>query len=84
MADLERRSILDFDPEARLELRASDTGPGTVVGPVLRYGDIATLPFGQEYILPKAFGDLSTADLFVNRMHHAGANARQHRRRTND
>ena len=33
MADLERRSILDFDPSARLELRASDTGPGTVVGP---------------------------------------------------
>ena len=69
MPDLERRSILDFDPEARLELRASDAGPGTVVGPVLRYGDVATLPFGQERILPGAFGDLSTADLFVNRMH---------------
>ena len=69
MPDLERRSILDFDPEARLELRASDTGPGTVVGPVLHYGDVATLPFGQERILPGAFGDLSTADLFVNRMH---------------
>ena len=69
MPELERRSILDFDPEARLELRASDTGPGTVVGPVVKYGDLATLPFGQERILPGAFGDLTTADLFVNRMH---------------
>ena len=69
MPELEHRSILDFDPDARLELRASDTGPGTIIGPVLRYGDVATLPFGRERILPGAFGDLSTADLFVDRMH---------------
>ena len=30
---------------------------------------MATLPFGQERVLPGAFGDLSTAELYANRMH---------------
>ena len=42
---------------------------GTVAGTVIRYGDVATLPFGQERMLPGAFGDLSTAELYANRMH---------------
>ena len=69
MPDLERRSILDFDPSARLELRASDNGPGTVVGPLVLYDDVATLPFGQERFARGVFGDLASLDLFANRMH---------------
>lgn len=38
-------------------------------GRVIRYGDIATLPFGKEVIDSGAFGDLSTADLILNRQH---------------
>ena len=54
---------------ARLEFRETAGGMGTVAGTVIRYGDVATLPFGQERMLPGAFGDLSTAELYANRMH---------------
>ena len=63
MPELEYR----FGP---LQYRESaDGGMGTVAGTVIRYGDVATLPFGQERVLPGAFGDLSTAELYANRMH---------------
>ena len=38
-------------------------------GRVIRYGDVARLPFGKEVIDSGAFGDLSTADLILNRQH---------------
>ena len=38
-------------------------------GRMIRYGDIATLPFGKEVIDAGAFGDLSNADLILNRQH---------------
>ena len=41
-------------------------------GRVIRYGDIATLPFGKEVIDSGAFGDLSNADLILNRQHERG------------
>ena len=41
-------------------------------GRVIRYGDIATLPFGKEVIDSGAFGDLSQADLILNRQHDRG------------
>ena len=62
MPDLEYR----YGP---LEFRETANGMGTVAGTVIRYGDVATLPFGQERMLPGAFGDLSTAELYANRMH---------------
>ena len=52
-----------------LEFREKEGGMGAVAGTVMRYGDVATLPFGQERMLPGAFGDLSTAELYANRMH---------------
>ena len=41
-------------------------------GRVIRYSDVARLPFGQEVIDSGAFGDLSNADLILNRQHDRG------------
>ena len=41
-------------------------------GRVIRYGDLARLPFGSEIIDSGAFGDLSNADLILNRQHDRG------------
>lgn len=38
-------------------------------GIVIRYNDIARLPFGSEIIDPGAFGDVSKSDLILNRQH---------------
>ena len=38
-------------------------------GLVMKYGDIAQLPFGKEVIDSGAFGDVSKADLILNRQH---------------
>lgn len=38
-------------------------------GVAIRYGDVATLPWGRERIEPGAFGDLADADLILNAMH---------------
>ena len=57
-----------------LEYRANeDRGDGdalgTITGVVMRYGDIATLPWGTEEFAPGAFGDLGKAELWADRMH---------------
>ena len=54
---------------APLEFRETGNGLGTVAGTVIRYGDVATLPFGTEEVAPGAFGNLESADLIANRMH---------------
>ena len=35
----------------------------------MRYGDIATLPWGTEEFAPGAFADINKAELWANRMH---------------
>ena len=44
-------------------------GDRTVSGTLIKYGDTATLPWGQERFLPGAFGDLSGKDITLNVMH---------------
>ena len=41
-------------------------------GTAIRYGDVATLPFGKEVIDAGAFGNLEDADLILNRQHDRG------------
>ena len=41
-------------------------------GRAIRYGDVATLPFGKEVIDAGAFGDLENADVILNRQHDRG------------
>ena len=41
-------------------------------GTAIRYGDVATLPFGREVIDAGAFGDLANADVILNRQHDRG------------
>lgn len=41
-------------------------------GRAIRYGDIATLPFGKEVIDMGAFGNLENADVILNRQHNRG------------
>ena len=51
-----------------LEYRSgdSDTGPGIVSGIVVRYGDVATLPWGRERFQP---GALKFADVMLDFQH---------------
>ena len=42
---------------------------GTVAGTVLRYGDLATLPFGQERVLPGRLAICPPPSCIANRMH---------------
>ena len=42
---------------------------GTITGVVMSYGDVATLPWGTEEFAAGAFGDLTKAELWANRMH---------------
>ena len=45
-------------------------GERTVSGVVLRYGDIAELPWGErETFLPGSFGDIQSADVILNMQH---------------
>ena len=62
MSDLEYR-YADF------EFRQTDDGLGIVEGTIIRYGDVATFPWGTEEIKAGAFGDVEGADLIANRMH---------------
>ena len=49
----------ELNPENELQLS----------GRAIRYGDVATLPFGKEVIDAGAFGDLANADVILNRQH---------------
>lgn len=49
------------------ELRQS--GERSVSGICMRYGSRASLPFGEEMFSAGAFGDLSQADIILNRQH---------------
>lgn len=51
-----------------IEYRADDDSLGTVTGTVMRYGDVATLPWGTESFEPGAF-EFAGRGLRVNRMH---------------
>ena len=53
-----------------LEFRQTDDGLGVVTGTVIRYGDIATLPWGTEEFKAGAFTDRIDNEIVVaNRMH---------------
>ena len=55
---------------APFEFRSSDGAPGILAGVVLRYGDRAEITPGLfERFQPGAFGDVSKADVLVNRQH---------------
>ena len=41
----------------------------TLSGTLLRYGDVASLPWGRERFEPGAFGDVSRADVLLNSHH---------------
>ena len=52
-----------------MEFRQDDDGLGVVVGTVIRYGDVAKLPWGTEEFKAGAFENVESADLIANRMH---------------
>ena len=52
----------EISPENELQLS----------GIAIRYGTVATLPFGRETIDAGAFGDVSQSDLILNRQHERG------------
>ena len=52
--------------------RAEVTNELQLSGTVIRYGDVATLPFGKEAIDPGAFGNLEGIDVILNRQHDRG------------
>ena len=51
-----------------LEFRQDDNGLGVVTGTVIRYGDVATLPWGTEEFKAGAFNG-RMEDIIANRMH---------------
>ena len=62
----------DDDYEVRyapLEFRESEDGLGVVTGIVVRYGDVATFPWGTEAFKAGAFGSLDGTVIKANRMH---------------
>ena len=73
MADQIVRWAADAPPAQKLELRAAAAGsdsPGTIVGPVVVYGDVASLAGGvRETIAPGAFGNLAEADVIAHYFH---------------
>lgn len=61
-----------YDYELRyapLEFRESEDGLGVVTGIVIRYGDVATFPWGTEEFKAGAFGSLDGKVIKANRMH---------------
>ena len=52
-----------------VEFRQDDDGLGVVVGTVIRYGDVAKLPWGTEEFKAGAFENVESEDLIANRMH---------------
>ena len=57
---------------APFEFRETAEGLGVIEGTVLRYGDVATFPWGTEEFKPGAFGDLSGRLIKANRQHDRG------------
>ena len=55
-----------------LYCRAEVTNDLQLSGTAIRYGDVATLPFGKEIIDSGAFGNLEDSDLILNRQHDRG------------
>ena len=53
----------------------AEGGLGTVTGTIIRYGDVATFPWGTEEIKAGAFGNPESEDarVKVNRMHQSDA-----------
>ena len=47
----------------------SETGLGVVTGTIVKYGDVATFPWGTEEVKAGAYGKLDGVDLYANRMH---------------
>ena len=62
----EYRDYLYDDFEFRED---SDTGLGVVTGTIVKYGDVATFPWGTEEVKAGAYGKLDGVDLYANRMH---------------
>ena len=58
--------------ERRFAIRAADAGGNVLEGVVMRYGDIAELPWGRERFEAGAFGDVAAADAILNRQHARG------------
>ena len=58
--------------ERRFAIRAADAGGNVLEGVVVRYGDIAELPWGRERFEAGAFGDVAAADAILNRQHARG------------
>lgn len=54
---------------ADFEVREDDDGRPVVAGTVIRYGEVAKLPWFSEEVKAGAFGDVESRDLIVNRMH---------------
>ena len=54
---------------ADFEVRQGENGLGIVTGTIIRYGDVATLPWGTEEFRAGAFGDFSGEQVYANRMH---------------
>ena len=54
---------------ADFEIREGANGLGIVTGVIIRYGDVATLPWGTEEFRAGAFGDFSGEQVYANRMH---------------
>lgn len=53
--------------QRRFDIRAS--GPRSIEGLAIRYGDIASLPWGEERFMAGAFGDISEVDAVLNVQH---------------
>ena len=54
---------------ADFEYRQAENGLGIVTGTIIRYGDVAKLPWGTEEFKAGAFGDLQRRTVYANRMH---------------
>ena len=54
---------------ADFEYRQAENGLGIVTGTIIRYGDVATLPWGTEEFKSGAFGTYSAEPVYANRMH---------------
>ena len=72
--DIVHRYTPAADEEIRFcELRYDVSDPRRLVGVAIRYGDVATFPWGEtERFEPGAFGELANADVMMDVMHDRG------------